>query len=71
MIKIIATAALCIFLLSPSSDIFAQAKSHGELQRGTTGEPQIWDAETDQWLDLQVFWLAYAKSKGGVFWGRD
>ena len=34
------------------------------------GQPTAWDAEKNQWVDLEQFWLNYAERKGGLTWGR-
>ncbi|MGI9290351.1 MAG: hypothetical protein ACR2QG_03630 [Gammaproteobacteria bacterium] len=62
---------IVLLLLFGSLNISAQDIQDGQVKRDPGGELVAWDAEKEQWLDIESFWLSYAGRRGGLTWGRN
>lgn len=64
---------LLVVILLLSAATFAEKPADpgdGELYRAD-GEIRAWSASAEKWLSVEEFWLAFADSNDGRFWGRS
>lgn len=47
----------------------AYAAEHGDMQ-GKGESTQIWDQTVQAWVSVEMFWLTYAETRGGLTWGQ-
>lgn len=47
----------------------AQPPEDGQIRMQQT-EPMVWSAELGRWQAAEDWWLAFAKSSDGKFWGK-
>ena len=72
MIKPTIAIRLFTFTLMLSTTAFAEKPvdpANGQLYRGE-GEVKAWSESAGQWLSVEGFWLAFADTNDGRFWGR-
>ncbi len=65
--KILIAILLCSFILTAQ----AQEYEHGEIKQSTSGDIQVWNANSTQWSDAETFWLNFEKTNEGNSWGRS
>ncbi|MCL1079531.1 hypothetical protein D5R81_15995 [Parashewanella spongiae] len=62
---------LAIGLLLGLSACAATAEpTNGEAKQGENGVLTMWDSNRQSWLNVEPFWLEYAKQNGGLTWGK-
>lgn len=66
--KAIRITAVC-WLLGATFPVAADAPTNGQL-RGGGAEPDVWSDTAKAWVTPETFWVSYAESGNGVFWGR-
>lgn len=61
---------ISILLMMVSSAVFCQSPEHGTVRRNTGQDVEVWNEVSKNWIDVEAFWLQYAKQRGGLTWGR-
>ncbi|MEM8563838.1 MAG: hypothetical protein AAGF57_16490 [Pseudomonadota bacterium] len=64
----VALAAVAVIVLS--APVHAQDARNGEIQSSESGT-LVWSEQAASWVSPQAFWVSYAESNGGKFWGRS
>ena len=62
---------ILVFLCGLTVSSFAKEPSHGDLRKNTDGVSQIWEEKTQKWIDIESFWIEYAKKNTGRYWGKS
>ena len=61
------------FILLLSAAAYAEKPvdpNNGQLYFGGS-KVQAWSGSAEQWLSVEAFWLAFAETNDGRFWGRS
>ena len=51
------------------TNVHAAAPAHGFVNKNDSGTLQAWNAERDEWSDIDSFWQNFAKSNKAKSWG--
>lgn len=49
----------------------ATAATNGELRQNADGAAEVWEAASQTWVGVEVFWERFAVAEGGLTWGRS
>jgi hypothetical protein len=52
-------------LILLSVNCYSQQPKQGDLQKNSEGALVIWSGISNEWLDIESFWVEYAKQNGG------
>jgi hypothetical protein len=50
---------------------FSQVVKNGDLKNNVAGNLIIWSTVANSWVDIETFWMEYAKQNGGFAWGKS
>ncbi|QFU74374.1 hypothetical protein EY643_01190 [Halioglobus maricola] len=62
-----AACGFAVLLALSNFDVAAQ--THGQV-KGAATTPEAWNAMEGQWQPVEAWWLAYASTSEGHFWGK-
>ena len=53
-----------------SLNISANGKTHGDIRKDIDQTLQIWNQQSHNWQDIELFWTHYAQNSNGFYWGK-
>ncbi len=65
--KILVLSVLILF----SFNCFSQEPKQGDLKSNSEGFLVIWSSASNNWLDIESFWIEYTNQNGGLTWGQS
>lgn len=51
------------------TNVHAAAPEHGFVKKSDSGTLQAWNAEKNEWSDIDLFWQNFAKTNKAKSWG--
>lgn len=69
-VVVLPTFVLAILLVALVGNAQDNEPADGKVRVTDNGVQEAWDANVQEWVSLETFWLNYAERRGGLTWGR-
>lgn len=69
--KSVSQLILLVSLMFVSLLLSAQSIDHGAVDKQAKGEDRVWNAETEKWTTIELFWQQFSASNKSKHWEKS